>query len=306
MTPSLSILIITYNRPEDTLALLENLARQQDLDKHVLEILLLNNASTVPYDTVTAYIQQRSDLPVNYIDHDENLGVARGRNFLVQKAKAPYLLVLDDDVELDGTDAIIKAAAIFDKPQFKENNTGIVTLNIFYYDSRERQRTAFPHKQMEALQDKPWFLTYYFTGAAHMMHRSLFDKTGLYPEDFFYGMEEYDLSYRAIDAGYTLAYDNSVVVFHKESATGRVTNREKLAMMWLNKTKVAWRYLPKKYFYSTAAMWSLQYLKKTGFDFGGFFKTIGKIKQVPRNNKRSAIGSGSLDYLRKVQARLWF
>ncbi|PSK90653.1 glycosyltransferase family 2 protein [Taibaiella chishuiensis] len=306
MAPTLSILIITYNRPEDTLALLQNLATQEALQQHVLEILLLNNASTVPYDIVTAFIQKRSDLPINYIDHDENLGVARGRNFLVQKAKAPYLLVLDDDVEFASNDAIVKAAAIFDKPHFKEHNTAIVTLNIFYFDTRARQRTAFPHKQMEALQDKPWFLTYYFTGAAHMMHRALFDKTGLYPEDFFYGMEEYDLSYRAIDAGYTLAYDNSVVVLHKESATGRVTNKQKLAMMWLNKSKVAWRYLPKKYFYSTVAMWALQYLKKTGFDLGGFFGTLKKISGVPANNKRSAISGGSLDYLRKVKARLWF
>lgn len=306
MNPTLSILIITYNRPEDTLALLKNLEQQTDVNKHVAEILLLNNASTISYDTVTTYLQEHKSLPVEYIAHHENLGVARGRNFLIQRAKAPYLLVLDDDVEFAGNDAIVKTAALFDKDQFREHNTAVITLNIFYFDTRQRQRTAFPHKQMEAMEHLPWFLTYYFTGAAHLMRRSLFDKTGLYPEDFFYGMEEYDLSYRIVDAGYTLAYDDSVVVLHKESPTGRVTNKEKLAMMWLNKSKVAWRYLPKKYFYSTVAMWSLQYLKKTGFDLKGFFGTFGKITGVPGKNKRSPVSRRSLTYLGEVKARLWF
>lgn len=306
MNPTLSILIITYNRPEDTLALLKNLEQQEGLNEHVAEILLLNNASTIAYDSVTAYLQEHPFLPVTYIPHNENLGVARGRNFLIEKAKTPYLLVLDDDIEFAATDAIRKAAGMFDKEQFRQHNTAVITLNIFYFDTRQRQRTAFPHKQMEAMEQHPWFLTYYFTGAAHMMRRELFEKTGLYPVDFFYGMEEYDLSYRVIDAGYTLAYDDSIVVLHKESPTGRVTNKEKLAMMWLNKSKVAWRYLPRQYFYSTVMMWSLQYLKKTGFDIGGFLTTLGKITGIPRNNKRSPVSGKSLEYLRKTKARLWF
>lgn len=302
----LSILIITYNRPSDTLALLENLSGQQNVLHHVKEILLLNNASTELYANVEQFISNHPELPIQYIVHDKNLGVAGGRNFLIKRAKGDFLLVLDDDVVFEKDNAIETAASLFSQQRFIENNTAIITLNIFYYDTNERQPSAFPHKDIDNYKDKPWFLTYYFTGAAHLMKRDLFDKTGFYPEDFFYGMEEYDLSYRVLDSGYTLAYDNSIKVLHKESPTGRVSNAAKLGMMWLNKSKVAWRYLPKKYFYSTAFMWSLEYLKKTGFNIKGMFTILGKITGVPKKEKRSPISGKSLQYLKSNKARLWY
>lgn len=304
--PSISILIITYNRPEDTLALLENLKNQQDLLQYIGEILLLNNASTTSYKTVEIFLQENPDLPVKYIVHNRNLGVAGGRNFLIKKAQYPFLLILDDDILFPDNDAIEKISGLLDKPQYVKNRTAVITLNIFYFATHERQKSALPHKQYNAYKDKDWFLTYYFTGAAHLMRRELFEQTGYYPEDFFYGMEEYDLSYRIIEAGYSLAYDNSVKVLHKESPKGRITNKEKLRMMWYNKSVVAWRYLPRKYFYSTMYMWSLEYLKKTGFDFHGVFKNLKRIKSIPKNVPIQKIGANSLSYLQKVNARLWY
>ena len=87
--PSISILIITYNRAEDTRALLENLKEQKDFHTHVGEVLLLNNASTTDYSSVDTFLNENPDFPVNYIVHEENLGVAKGRNFLILKAKYP-------------------------------------------------------------------------------------------------------------------------------------------------------------------------------------------------------------------------
>ena len=77
-------------------------------------------------------------------------------------------------------------------------------------------------------------------------------------------------------------------------------------MMWVNKSKVAWRYLPKKFFYSTAFMWSLQYLKKTGFDLSGFFNGWKKVFTIPSTEKRTAVKKSTMNYLRKVKARLWY
>jgi len=237
---------------------------------------------------------------------EENLGVARGRNFLIEKAKFPLLLVLDDDVVFAEKNAIEQVSALFEKEQYVKNNTAVITLNIFYFDTKERQKEALPHKNYEKYKNKVWFLTYYFTGAAHLMRRELFEKTGLYPGDFFYGMEEYDLSYRIINAGYSLAFDSDVKVLHKESPKGRLANKEKLKMMWFNKSKVAFRYLPKKYFYSTSFLWSLFYLKKTGFDLKGFFENWKKIKEIPATVPAKKIDEKSLEYLKKVKARLWY
>lgn len=77
-------------------------------------------------------------------------------------------------------------------------------------------------------------------------------------------------------------------------------------MMWLNKSKVAYRYLPRKYFYSTAFMWSLEYLKQTGWHLGGFFKGWKEIFSIPRREKRTPVSRQTLQYLDQTKARLWY
>jgi GT2 family glycosyltransferase len=119
-------------------------------------------------------------------------------------------------------------------------------------------------------------------------------------------MEEYDLSYRILEAGYSIVYSDKIVMLHKESPHGRTTKKEKLRMMWINKSKVAYRYLPIKYFRSTSVMWSLQYLRKTGFDLKGFFSGWKEIKKIRKNEKRTPISKSTLKYLEKVKARLWY
>jgi GT2 family glycosyltransferase len=127
---------------------------------------------------------------------------------------------------------------------------------------------------------------------------------GLYPENFFYGMEEYDLSYRTLDAGFSIRYDDRVVIRHKESPAGRLTPREKLRGMWVNKSKVAWKYLPKRFFYTTALLWSLEYWKKSGGHLGGFVRGWGEVFRIPGQERRRPVGAAALDYLRRVKARL--
>lgn len=306
MLPVISILILTYNREEDTLALLENLKLQTDLTHYVGEILLLNNNSTTDYSSIRNFVAQNPDLPIKYIEHDKNLGVAGGRNFLIQKAQFPYLLVIDDDMVFPEQDAMKKLSQYFDNPNFTNENVAVITFDVYYFSNNQRQANALPHKKFDKLKTKKRFFTYYFSGGAHLIKKDVFEQTGLYPEDFFYGMEEYDLSYRIIDAGYKLAYDNSVKVLHKESPEGRVSNKEKLGLMLYNKSVVAWRYLPQRYFYSTIFMWGIHYLVKSKFDVKGFFKILKKIKTIRTSIPQQKLNQKSLDYLNKVEARLWY
>jgi GT2 family glycosyltransferase len=119
-------------------------------------------------------------------------------------------------------------------------------------------------------------------------------------------MEEYDLSYRILEAGYSIVYSDKITMLHKESPLGRKPKEEKLRMMWVNKSKVAFRYLPKKYFYSTALMWSLQFLKITGFHLRGFFRGWREIRGISSREKRSPVSKATLVYMKSVKARLWY
>ncbi|MGC4103706.1 glycosyltransferase family 2 protein [Ferruginibacter sp.] len=305
MTGSISLIIITYNRPGDLLELLQSLRVQEDISL-LKEVLILNNASTVSYDAVTNFIRQNSDIPFQYILSEENVGVSRGRNRLMQLASGELLLVLDDDILFREKQDLKNMRMAWDKPFFREANTAALTYRVIYHSTKEQQRTAFPHKQYDRYINELVFLTSYFTGCTHMLLRSVLDKTGYYPEDFFYGMEEYDLSYRIIAAGYSLGYDNSVTVEHKESPLGRQPNHKKLASQWVNKSKVAWRYLPRIYFFSTAFAWSFEYLKKAFGHPLTWFTSWGKVFQIPFREKRRTHVGRVRTYLQKVNARLWY
>ncbi|RYY90211.1 MAG: glycosyltransferase family 2 protein [Chitinophagaceae bacterium] len=300
----LSFIIITYNRPDDALELLQNIVQLDDASLLLEEVVLVNNASTSDYSAVAAFANSETRIPIRYIMAPGNLGVAKGRNFAIGHSKAPILIMLDDDAVLQNNDCLRRLLEAFEIPS--ERPRAIISFKVLYYDTLEMQQNALPHKRYAAYKDKSFFETYYYAGGAHAIRRTVLDAVGNYPEDFFYGMEEYDLSYRVLEQGYSIAYTDKVVMLHKESPLGRKPKADKVRMMWVNKSKVAWRYLPRPYFYSTAIMWSLQFLKETGFNMGGFFLGWKQIASIPGNEERQPVSRKTLAYLYRLRARLWY
>src|ERR1700759_4911472 len=72
-----SLIIITYNRPDDMLALVENISGLEGLEEWVEEVIIVNNHSSVSYRAVGEFIRERPTLPFRYFDVPENLGVSR-------------------------------------------------------------------------------------------------------------------------------------------------------------------------------------------------------------------------------------
>lgn len=302
----LSITIITYNRPDDLLVLLENIAEQEQAAALLEEVIIVNNASTVDYSAVTSYIAAHPGIYWQYVWSDENLGVARGRNKAVALAKGSVVITLDDDAHFRDKNALIRIKELFESRFAQDNHIGAFCFKVLYQSTGELQTTAFPHKKIDKYRDKDRFLTSYFIGCGHAILKEAYERAGIYPTDFFYGMEEYDLGYRILDLGYRMAYDSSVVIIHNESPLGRTSHAEKMQMMWVNKSKVAYRYLPFRYFLSTALMWSLEFLKKTAFNLPVFFKGWAKIFRIPASETKRTISSGTLAYIRSVEGRIWY
>jgi len=298
----ISIVIITYNRPADMLELVQNIS-QLDNSGLLKEVIVVNNRSTESYESVEDFISAHPHLPFRYEIAEENLGVSRGRNYATKKSTGDILLFLDDDALFRDRDALTQVYNVFDDSGKK---TGIASFKVLYHSTGEMQETAFAHKEFEKRKNLHHFETAYFVGCAHAIRREVFEHTGYYPADFFYGMEEYDLSYRAIGAGYKIVYDDRVVILHKESPGGRLPKPEKLRGMWVNKSIVSFKYLPKKYFYSTALLWSYEYLRKTAYDWSGFRKGWKEVSNIHKMQHRQPLGAKALDYLRRVKARLHY
>ena len=297
----IGFVIITYNRPEDMLALMQNISQLQHKEELLEEVIIVNNNSSSDYTLVEKYVNDNKHIPFKYIHSEENLGVAKGRNFAIKQSCAPILIMLDDDAELEGNDALLQIDKIYEE---QGNQLAIASFKVLYYSTRQMQKNAFPHKQFEKKKHLHSFDTYYYAGGAHAISREAISKANFYPEDFFYGMEEYDLSYRLLNLGYRIIYTDNIVMLHKESPLGRQPNRDKMRMLWINKSKVAWRYLPFIYFISTSIMWSMEYLLKSKFDMIGWLKNWKAILQIPANEPKSTVDKKTLTYLKQVDARL--
>lgn len=92
--PEIAIALVTYHNPrllEQTLATLKEACGPLEA-----ELLLVDNGSSPE----TQAIFERSGLPGRSIDPGENLGFARGNNRAFAETDAPFLLLLNDDVEL--------------------------------------------------------------------------------------------------------------------------------------------------------------------------------------------------------------
>lgn len=304
-TKKISILVITYNRPDDTLALLHNLQSLRHTPTLLAEIVLVNNYSTADYTKVEDWLQT-TQLPVKYIQAKENLGVTNGRNLGMQYVTGHYTVFLDDDAELEGTDALQKITDAFEGAQLLGRPLALLSFKVLYYSTKQLQLSAFPHKNWRKFCNTKSFATYYFAGGAHAVQTQLLKDIGGLPTQFFYGMEEYDISYRLIEKGYAIAYEAGVVMLHKESPLGRQPKAIQWQYMWINKTTVAFTYLPWRYVVSTAVCWSIQYLIKSGGNISGFFKGWKGIFQRVKNTQRIPISKASLQYLRQCEARLWY
>jgi len=298
----IAIIIITYNRPADMLALAMNIEKLSSKKELLEEVIIVNNNSTESYDIVKSFIQGNTSTPFKLIESKENLGVSRGRNFAIEQSKAPILVLIDDDAEFQDTDALKRInEAVIENP-----HAGILAMKILYFQNSQFQLNAFPHKSFEKRKHLQSFDTYYFAGCGNIIVKEAFDIAGPFPTDFFYGMEEYDLSYRILDAGYTIKYIADIVLLHKESPEGRQTKSDKLRGMWVNKTKVAWRYLPMPCYFTTAIMWSMFFLLNSKFDLIGFINGWLAIVTIPFKEKRNKVSKLSQEYLNKVEARILY
>jgi GT2 family glycosyltransferase len=302
----LSLLVVTFNRPNDLLDLLQSVADQEDAAGVLEEMLILDNGTSVDYTQCWDFVRQHPELPIRVLRSGENIGAAAGKNLLMREARCDAFLFLDDDVVFSTSRDLACLASVFDKDFFRDAKAGIVQVRVVYYDTKEPQRSAYPHKYREPTTADTKFLTSFFVGGATLMRKEALDLVGPYPEDSIYAMEEYDLGYRMIDAGYAIGYDPSVTIEHKESRDGRVPYHARLRLQWVNKSVIAWRYLPLRYFITTALMWSLEYVRRVRGHPGDYVHGWRDVIRIPFVERRKPIGPEALAYLRMVDARLWY
>ncbi|MCR1837560.1 glycosyltransferase [Pasteurella caecimuris] len=293
----ISLLIISFGRYQEVLETFQCINKYQG---NQVELLFLDNNSERKLETaLSSIIESNSSILFKYFHTGENLGVAEGRNLLIEKAQGDILITLDDDIEIEDITFLIKKVI-----DYMENNIllGALAFNIKNYFTRNALSHEIPHgnKKLDFSQN---LLTYYFIGAGHAIRKDVYQKAGLYPKDLgLYGGEERDLSFRILEEGYQILYASDIVIYHKVSPNGRMSKTQENFFRYRNQLIVLNRYMPRTYRYSANIIWSLFYLLR----MEGNLKSVIKVHYELRKLGKYTISNTTLNYIKNVKGRLLY
>ena len=98
----LSVLVVTFNRPDDLLELLQSVANQEGAAEVLEELLILDNGTSVDYSRCWDFVSQHPELPIRVLRSDSNIGAAILRTRASQilaamKGDAPGAAAFDVD-----------------------------------------------------------------------------------------------------------------------------------------------------------------------------------------------------------------
>ena len=297
-----SFIILTYNRAQATREAIDNVLFFLDLPVGCSrELILVNNNSSEDYSDLETYLKHLeldSKQEITYFKNDKNLGVAGGRNQAMQAASGDIVISLDDDAEFREKDTLATILDLFDK--YKNEGVKLLTFKVVEQaDGSVDIATKNPanYKINE-------FYTSYFKGGCHAILNESLKEVGLYELDGLYGAEEYDLAYKFIDYGYKIVHSSSISILHKRVLSGRMQSKEVYARLMKNKTILAYKYLPYRYYISHFALWSVFFLLKSKFKFFFWWKTCKEILKAVAQTARKPISKQAQMYILKNGGRL--
>jgi len=298
MDYAVSFIVVTYLRDDLLKKCLESIYAQQGLEEPYEVIIIDNDGSARIPSPPRKTIHQVVERP------DKNLGCANGRNLAMTLARGKFWIFIDDDATWhDDQDA----SRMVNLMQSDDTVAAIAVKSLAPDGTPIRLEYPHPDKEYIAAQQTPVDVPYFYQMGLSMRAEAV-RKVGVYTERFDIYMEEVDLSYRFLDAGYHILYAPDVAVFHHRSDLGRLVKADSY---WfqnaLNKSRMGWRLLPFPYPLTIGVIWSGWVLLKTRRP--GLVWKIWRQLWRERNllrKERNTLKPETMKHLRRVGARLLY
>lgn len=175
----------------------------------------------------------RSD--VELVVAPENLGVPGGRDLGVAHTTAPVVGFLDDDAVAP------RGASRRLLDEFSvDRRLAVVSLRLVDDDGRTARRHVPRPRGVDPGRSGEVSL---FLGGACAIRRSAYDEVGGYFTELFYGHEELELSWRLVDAGWSIRYLADVEVYHPRTEIDRHADGWRLTgrnRVWVARRTLPW------------------------------------------------------------------
>ena len=225
----LSVVIISYRRHEDVIECIESVKKYLTIDHEV--IVICNDGHD--YEPMES---------VRFVQPGHNLGVAGGRNLGASLAEGEWLFFIDDD-------AVVYTFNI--QLSSFPRNTGIVSVISRDYYTCELRNLENPRVN-GTYSSK-------YVGVGHLVRKEVFEDCGGYDVISNYGMEEYNLQYKAYNKGWLIS-NSSIVVLHKKSLEGRSHELELKERLAITKIKLVEGVVPLEVYWSHLFFWTFNIL----------------------------------------------
>ena len=226
--PKISVIILNYNNPFDTLECVYSLMKN---NFNSYELILVDNGSTDNSKEILKELESEFS-NLTFIINKKNLGFAGGNNVAVEAARGDYILLLNNDtvVKSDFLSGLMKQAS-------EHHEAGIFCPKIYFYDRPDTiwfaggyidwkyEGAHIGHGTKDNNAYDTALICAYVTGCAMLIKREVIKKIGLFDESFFAYQEDVDLCIRARKAGYKCMYIPYPHVWHKVGLTSKKQGR---------------------------------------------------------------------------------
>jgi hypothetical protein len=215
-SPRVAVVVLTRNGFRWLPKCLTSVART---DYRNLDAYIVDNAST---DGSVRYVREHFP-DVKIIVHSTNLGFAAGYDRALERIKADYVVLLNNDTEVlspDWVQSLVKVAAAdakiaavgckmvsMDQPDRLDSVGG---MGIPFW----RGFVDIGREERDERQYDTEFKPFSFCGGAALIKRAIFDQAGGFDEKFFMYVEDVDLSWRFRLLGYEVRLAPKAKVAH--------------------------------------------------------------------------------------------
>jgi len=227
MKSEVNIIILNWNGYEDSKECIKSL---QQVTYKNYQIVLVDNGSDVNEAELL-----ENDLPtIKAIRSEQNLGFSGGNNFGIKyslEQSVDYILLLNND-----TTVVKNFLEPLVEKLLQDKQVGIAAPQINYYDEPNKVWSAggkISKIRASGFADSDKFESKlstndmevdFVSGCCMLVRREVFEKIGLFDENYFLYVEDTDLCYRVKEAGYKIYVTPKSKIFHKVNSSTKKNN----------------------------------------------------------------------------------